>query len=140
MVEETSRTHVIAWDSLLIDRRVSSFTFDSIHRLFKRETLQTITYLSMPDSAGHQHPEKTEQNHIIETFQEDATTTTQIADTTTVNQTSHTDTTLQTDRTEETHTNRRLLPDWVRQVVGGMVVFLIMYGVYRGVRAFRKKR
>lgn len=131
VVDEKTRLTTSILDSLVINHNSTSITFDSIQRSFRREILQTITYMSPPDSTGTQYPQITEENRIIETFQENESKTSEGNDSTTINRHHQADITLDTDRKEDLRTDQRVLPLWTFNVLGIIVILCTLYGIYR---------
>jgi len=138
--KEYSRLDAQVIERLLLKTVRNSATIDSIHRLMNRNLHQTITYLSAPDSLGRQHPERIEENHLSETYQETGKTTTTQSDTTTVASQREADVKYEADKKEDTVSDKRLLPAWMWHVLGIIGLLLVLYIIYRIGRVFIRKR
>lgn len=131
VTDENRQFNLSDLQNMAYDKRTTTITFDSIQRLFRREILQTVTYLSAPDSAGNQYAERTEENRIVETFHENEYKSTEVKDSTTVDAQRDVQIAYQEDRTETVEKDKRFFPPWVWHTLGVVLILGVVYLLYR---------
>jgi len=123
----------------LLESTRSTITVDSIQRLLRRDLLQTITYLSKPDSLGRQYPERVEENKISETFNESEVSTTVSSDATSIDRKTEKDANIKSKIKGAVVKDRRFLPEWFWHALGSIALVGVLYLIYRVIRRFSKK-